>query len=81
MGYYFTPCINFRKTGLKSTMTTAAAKGTHVKIIKNLLSPCCAEISSIMPPIVPASLLPTATARYHIPKVTAIIRPGTSLLT
>ena len=36
-------------------------------------------IFSICPPRVAANLFPMAIAKYHIPNIKAIIRPGTSL--
>lgn len=55
--------------------------GIIVKMRKKLVIFDFFAISSIIPPIDAANLLPIAMAKYHIPNINAIILPGTSLLT
>src|SRR5690606_31946525 len=79
--YYFIPCINFLIPGLNIIINIPATVGTTVNINKKVVMSYLSVTSSILPPIVPANLLPIAIAKYHIPYMKAIILPGTNLLT
>lgn len=61
-------------------ISTPAAAGIIKNNKKKVEREYSAVIESIIPPVVPANLLPIAIAKYQIPNINAIIRPGTNLL-
>lgn len=65
------PCINLFNNGFNKATRIPPAIGTMVKIKKKVDRSYCSVTDSIIPPKEPASLLPMAMARYHIPNIKA----------